>query len=96
MQRFNVIGLAAVMVIASHAEAAGASPAAIARRQLNDCMSKRMAASKTLSYNEATKICKERLGVPSDAPPSATQLGPQPLQTRPNIGASTLASPGRS
>jgi hypothetical protein len=96
MQRFNVIGLAAFMMIASHAEAGATSPAAMARRQLNDCMSKRMAASKTLLYNEATKICKERLGVPSDAPPSATQLGPQSLQTRPNIGTSTVATSGRS
>jgi hypothetical protein len=96
MQRFNVIGLAVFMVIASHAEAGATSSAAIARRQLNDCMSKRMAATKTLSYNEATKICKERLGVPSDAPPTATQLGPQSPQMQPNIGASTLANSGRS
>ncbi len=96
MQRFNVIALAAFMVTASHAEAGATSPTAIARRQLNDCMSKRMAASKTLSYNEATKICKERLGVPSDALPSATQLGPQSPQMHPNIGASTVATSARS
>jgi len=96
MQRFNVIGLAAVMLIASHAEAGASSPAAMARRQLNDCMSKRMAASRTLSYNEANKICKERLGVPSDTLPSASQLGPQSPQMHPNMSASTVANPGRS
>jgi len=32
-----------------------------AKRQLVLCMTKRMSDSKTLSYNEATKLCKEQL-----------------------------------
>ncbi len=31
------------------------------RRQLNACMNKQMAASRTLSYNAATALCKARL-----------------------------------
>jgi len=32
------------------------------RRQLSDCMTKRMAESRTISYNEAAKVCKDQLG----------------------------------
>ncbi|MDB6085269.1 MAG: hypothetical protein JWN43_3150 [Gammaproteobacteria bacterium] len=31
------------------------------RRQLVACMTKQMSASKTISYNEATKVCKAQL-----------------------------------
>jgi hypothetical protein len=31
------------------------------RHQLMMCMTKRMSASKTISYNEATKVCKAQL-----------------------------------
>jgi hypothetical protein len=31
-------------------------------RQLSDCMTKRMAASRTISYNDAAKVCKDQLG----------------------------------
>ncbi len=31
------------------------------KHQLIACMTKRMSASKTISYNEATKVCKEQL-----------------------------------
>jgi hypothetical protein len=31
------------------------------RQQLINCMNKRMSASRTISYNEATKVCKAQL-----------------------------------
>lgn len=88
MQRLNlVVGLSGLMLIGSYGAAGTTVPTASARRQLNDCMMKRMAASKTLSYNEATKVCKELLAAQSVAPPP---------QTHPNIGGSTVANSPRS
>ncbi len=34
---------------------------ALLRQQVNDCMAKKMAANKTLSYNEAMRTCKAGL-----------------------------------
>jgi hypothetical protein len=51
------------------AQTIGAQPesaAVIAKHQLSECMAKRMAASKTLSYNDAMRACKERLQPPKD------------------------------
>jgi hypothetical protein len=42
------------------------SPAVIAKHQLNECMTKRMSADRSLSYNEAMRACKERLQPPKD------------------------------
>lgn len=42
------------------------SAALIARQQLNECMTKRMSANRSLSYNEAMRACKERLQPPKD------------------------------
>jgi len=42
------------------------SPAVIAKRQLHECMSKRMSANRSLSYNDAMRACKERLQPPKD------------------------------
>jgi hypothetical protein len=48
-----------------------------ARHQLAACMTKRMSASKTLSYNEATKVCKAQLRPPSPTlASSATATSP--------------------
>jgi len=44
---------------ASAADASSRPPSA--KRQLVMCMTKRMSDSRTLSYNEATKLCKEQL-----------------------------------
>jgi hypothetical protein len=52
------------------------SPAVIAKRQLSECMAKRMSASKNLSYNEAMRICKERL-----EPSKDTLAGISPVNT---------------
>ena len=37
------------------------SRAASAKRQVIDCMNKRMAASRTLSYNDASRICNDQV-----------------------------------
>ena len=37
------------------------SQALLNRHQLADCMSKQMAASRTISYNEASKLCRDRM-----------------------------------
>lgn len=55
-----VIG--ASLVVANSASATTAAhQAMLIRHQLSDCMTKQMAASKTISYYEALKVCKERL-----------------------------------
>jgi hypothetical protein len=40
----------------------GVSSKTADHRQLSDCMSKRMAASRTISYYEAEKVCKDQMG----------------------------------
>ena len=48
---------------------AGAQPqsaAIIAKQQLTECMNRHMAASKTVSYNEAMRTCKAKLQPPKD------------------------------
>lgn len=46
------------------------------RRLLVACMSKQMAASRTISYNEATALCKARLKAGEAALASTAQLKP--------------------
>jgi hypothetical protein len=47
------------------------------KRQLADCMTKRMYANRTLSYNDAAKVCKDQLrGNKTDA---ALNNTPKPL-----------------
>jgi hypothetical protein len=41
-------------------------PAVIAKHQLSECMTKRMSANRTLSYNDALRACKERVQPPKD------------------------------
>ena len=38
----------------------------IAKRQLSECMTRRMSANKSLSYYDAMRACKERLQPPKD------------------------------
>jgi hypothetical protein len=48
-------------------ESANSSPT-YTKRQLADCMTKRMYANRTLSYNDASKACKDELrGTKTDA-----------------------------
>jgi hypothetical protein len=56
------MALMGLVGLADGASAADAgSRAASAKRQLIMCMTKRMSDSRTLSYNEASKLCKEQL-----------------------------------
>jgi hypothetical protein len=56
-----VIGLSATLATMQAAGAHPESAAVIAKQQLTECMSKHMAANKTVSYYEAMRICKEKL-----------------------------------
>ena len=54
-----------------------ATPAApSAKRQLLDCMSKQMAASRTLSYIDASKSCKDLIKAHNDILASANEARP--------------------
>jgi hypothetical protein len=56
------IGLGGAVLIGAHAVAAPpSSQAALVKRQINDCMTRRMGANRTLSYNDAMRMCKERV-----------------------------------
>jgi len=65
MRRFITAVAGSLILLGS--QAASAQPqnaAAIAKRQLSECMTKRMSANKTVSYNDALRVCKERLQPP--------------------------------
>jgi hypothetical protein len=69
MKRFlTAVGWTTLLFLGAHtaAHAQPESAAVIAKRQMSDCMSRRMAADKGLSYNEARRVCKERLQPPKD------------------------------
>jgi hypothetical protein len=55
----TAVGVAGVLLIGAQTIADPRSQPPTARRQLLDCMSRRMSADKALSYNEAAKRCKE-------------------------------------
>jgi hypothetical protein len=60
--------LGAALVFGSVATAGTTvSKSVITQRQLSDCMTKQMLASRTLSYYAAAKICKERLKTAAEA-----------------------------
>jgi acyl-CoA synthetase (AMP-forming)/AMP-acid ligase II len=63
MKRFmTLIGLCGIVLAGAHAvPAQPASAPAILKRQINDCMTRRMGANRTLSYNDAMRMCKERV-----------------------------------
>jgi hypothetical protein len=46
------------------------------RRQLTMCMNKQMSASKTISYNEATAVCKAQLKAKTPTLASSIQSKP--------------------
>jgi hypothetical protein len=55
-----------LLVGAQIASALPEKPAVIAKHQLSECMTKRMSANRSLSYNDAMRACKERLQPPKD------------------------------
>ena len=67
MRRFITAVAGSLILLGSvAAPAQPENPAVIAKRQLGACMTKRMSADKTLSYNDALRVCKERLQPPKD------------------------------
>ena len=65
-------------LVAALAPAAPAAtrPVPSAKRQLLDCMNREMAASRTLSYNDASKSCKDLLKAHNDMLASANEARP--------------------
>jgi hypothetical protein len=68
MKRFlTAVGWTTLICVGAHtALAQPESPAVIAKRQLSECMTRRMSADKNLSYNDARRVCKEHLQPPKD------------------------------
>jgi hypothetical protein len=60
------VGFSAMLAAVKTSSALPESPAVIAKQQLIECMNRRMAASKTVSYNEAMRACNERQQPPKD------------------------------
>jgi hypothetical protein len=52
------------------------------KRQMVDCMTKRMSASRTLSYNAAMQACKDALQDQKTAVASNTQIESAAVKTR--------------
>jgi hypothetical protein len=52
------------------------SQGATLKRQLNECMAKRMGANRTLSYNDAMRACKELLQPGKESLASINQVQP--------------------
>jgi hypothetical protein len=69
---FVLIGVGMSM----QAMAADPNRALSQRRQLAACMNRQMAASRTISYNQATTVCKERLKVKAPTLASSVQAKP--------------------
>jgi hypothetical protein len=69
----KVLAAISLMLGAQTIVAQPESPALIAKRQLSECMTKRMSANKTLSYNDAMRACKERVQAPKDTLASINQ-----------------------
>ena len=55
------IGVTSALLMVAQACADPANRPQTPRRQLMDCMSRRMSADRTLSYNDAVKRCKEQM-----------------------------------
>jgi hypothetical protein len=56
-----VIGLCGAVLMGSSWGAEPASQSVSTKRQIIDCMSKRMSANRLLSYNDAMRACKDKL-----------------------------------
>ena len=52
------------------------SQSAISKRQLYGCMAKRMGAIRSLSYNDAMRLCKEQLQPSKESLASISQVEP--------------------
>jgi hypothetical protein len=77
---FPAIGLCGVMFVGAHALATPpTSQAVMVKRQLSECMARRMGANRTLSYNEAMRTCKERAQPAKEA---LASIGPNESGTK--------------
>jgi hypothetical protein len=77
MRRFvSAVGFSLILLGSHAATAAPQSRAVIAKRQLSECMTRRMSANRNLSYNDAMRVCKERLQPPKDTLASISPVGP--------------------
>jgi hypothetical protein len=75
----SAILLGAALAAAQPSMAQPESAAVLAKQQLIQCMNKRMAASKTVSYNEAMRLCKESQQPPKD---TLASNGPSDIGTK--------------
>jgi len=62
----KAIACAGLVLAAQVGVAQPESAAIIAKHQLSECMSKQMSANRSLSYNDAMRLCKQRLQPPKD------------------------------
>jgi hypothetical protein len=80
MQRFvAALGLFSLLAAAHAVADQPVSQSSILKHQINGCMSRRMGADKTLSYNDAMRLCKERIQPAKEAMASIapTESGPK-------------------
>jgi hypothetical protein len=80
MLRVSLLVMALGVVVASSVQGQDLNAALAEKRQMIRCMNKQMSASRTISYNDATKICK------ADAKgPDVVSSTPPPPPTKPAI-----------
>jgi hypothetical protein len=72
---FALVGAAGVAGVGIQALAADLTRPVSPRRQLTICMNKQMSASRTISYNEATAVCKAQLKAKTPTLASSIQPG---------------------
>lgn len=76
MRRYlTSVGISLVLLGSQAAFAAPESRAMIAKRQLSECMTRRMSANRNLSYIDAMRACKERLQPSKDTLASVNPVG---------------------
>ena len=64
MQRYiSAVGMSLLLLGGAHSSLTQPpqSRSVMLKKQMNDCMTRRMSADRTLTYNEAMRACKERL-----------------------------------
>jgi hypothetical protein len=67
MRRFiTAVGGSLILLGSQAALTQPESRAVIAKRQLSECMTRRMSANRSLSYNDAMRACKEHLQPPRE------------------------------
>ena len=78
--RGAVLGLVLIGSLAASAASYAQEPnseASISKRQIASCMSRRMAADRLLSFNDAAKVCKDQLK--SRKTDTAANVAPKPV-----------------